>query len=216
MFTGIIQEVGTLTGSVPQGMGRQLEFSCPGIVSELQHGDSVSCNGVCLTVAEVFSRGFRAFAVSETLNKSNLGKLSTHSKINLELALLPTTRLGGHFVSGHVDGQAVATVIKSFSDGSRELTFRIPEPLVNYCISKGSVALNGVSLTIASIEGSLLTVALIPVTLTGTNIGLVTQGQSLNLEVDMIGKYLHKLVGPYVPAEKGISEKLLTNLGFHA
>ncbi|MFC1586390.1 riboflavin synthase [Fibrobacterota bacterium] len=215
MFTGIIQEVGKAVRITHIGKGRQLDFSCHAIGKDLEVGDSVCCNGVCLSVTELLSGGFRAFAVDETLSKSNLKGLKPGDLINLELALQPNSRLGGHYVTGHVDGEAVVSRVKKESNGSRELTVTVPGGHVRYCIQKGSVALNGVSLTIAAMRDDKLTVALIPITLEHTNLSLAAAGASLNLEVDMMGKYVEKLLDPYLPA-RGISKDSLQKLGYHA
>ncbi len=216
MFTGIIQEIGTLVQSVPGGRGKKLEFACPTLRPKIQLGDSVSCNGVCLTATHFSANSFTAFAVGETLTRSNLDGLRAGAPINLELALTPETRLGGHFVMGHVDGLATLQHIKNFADGSKEITFTFPASLSKYCIEKGSVALNGISLTIAHIEGNQLTVAVIPATLQHTNLPTLHVGQDVNFEVDMLGKYVEKMLAFQNPSKQSLTTLKLMEMGYNA
>ena len=217
MFTGIIQEVGTALRITPRGRGKELEFSCRTVFPELKIGDSVACNGVCLTVTELLpGKGFRAFTVGETLSRSNLSELRTGDTVNFELALLPDSRMGGHYVMGHVDSVVDIVKIQNFPDGSREITVSIPGDLTRYCIEKGSIALNGVSLTIAEIKESRIKVALIPHTLKETNLSKVKMGEVINLEVDIMGKYAEKLMKSYLRDKPSISEESLAGLGYHA
>ncbi|MBF0431633.1 MAG: riboflavin synthase [Fibrobacteria bacterium] len=216
MFTGIIQEVGKLVRATSKGRGKELAFSCSKILPEIHLGDSVCCNGVCLSATHILDTGFNAFAVGETLSKTNLGKLQAGHEVNMELALLPTTRLSGHYVTGHIDGLAVVSSIQKFSDGSIEMTLTMPDSFSRYCIPKGSVALNGISLTIAKLQGRQLTVAVIPVTIAHTTLNKVTVGSSLNLELDIMGKYAEKLLGPYKPDGGSLSLQKLNQMGYDA
>lgn len=215
MFTGIIQEVGSVVRISSRGEGKEIEFSCHEILPELKQGDSVCCNGVCLSVTSVLKTGFKVYAVEETLKKSGIGSLSSGMAINLEPALRLDSRMGGHYVTGHVDGQAVLSSIKHFTDGSKRLSVTLPSELLKYCIAKGSIALNGVSLTIAEISGRQLSIAVIPITLAHTNLGGVMEGQRLNIEVDIMGKYAEKFLSPYTGSSALTLKKLKTS-GYHA
>ena len=214
MFTGIIQEIGVLSQKIPSGKGSFLDFSCSKILPELKLGDSVCCNGICLSVTQLHGKGFKVFAVEETLRRTNLKDLRIGEQINLELALLPDTRLGGHYVTGHVDGTAIVSSIKVFSDKSRELSITYAKDLRRYFIEKGSIAINGVSLTIAHISGQQLTLAIIPITLEHTNLLKAQVGTRLNIEVDMMGKYIENFLNPYI-SSKSISKSTLASLGYN-
>jgi len=217
MFTGIIQEIGTVIRTTPRGQGKELEFSCKSIYSELKVGDSVACNGVCLTVSELRKDiGFKAFAVGETLSRSNLSKIKTGNAVNFELSLLPDSRMGGHYVMGHVDSVTQVIKVQVFPDQSREIFVHIPDDLIRFCVEKGSVALNGVSLTIAEMKKNHLKVALIPHTLRETNLSQAKVGDLLNLEVDILGKYAEKLLRSYLPDKSNVTEEYLASLGYHA
>ncbi len=206
MFTGIVQSLGVLSGLTRHSEGVRLDFQ-GGYPHEfpLRIGDSVSVNGVCLTATHLTSEGFSAFAVPETLSLTTLGDLQVGHTVNLEPALTPTAPLGGHYVQGHVDGVAEVTSVKIMNGataknddasdtGNRELTVRLPSDHLRYCIVKGSLTLNGVSLTIASIEGAELRFALVPHTLQKTNLGKAVAGTRLNFEVDLLAKYVERLL----------------------
>ncbi len=214
MFTGIIQEVGRLQAMTPSGEGMHLEIGCSKILSEINMGDSVSCNGVCLTATHMGSKSFNAFAVRETLSKSNLSNVKPGASINLELAAKLETRLGGHLVSGHIDATASVEAITKLADGSWEFSVDIPQDLSRYCIPKGSIALNGISLTIAHIKLNRITVSLIPHTLKETNLCGVNIGYSLNVEVDLVGKYLERLAQPYGVGQSSLSHAQLKDWGY--
>jgi riboflavin synthase len=203
MFTGIVLEVGGLREKIPHGPALRFRFEAPGTAQGLQSGDSVSCNGVCLTAEEVTPSGFTATAVPETLTRTALGDLQTGDAVNLEPALKAGTPLGGHFVQGHVDGTAEVVDFKELAGGGgRELRVRMPAAFSRYCVEKGSFALHGVSLTIAGIEEDVLRFALVPHTLSHTNLASVAAGTRLNFEVDLLGKYVEKLLSA-APATHG-------------
>ncbi len=193
MFTGIIEEIGYINKIVPQGAGKRFEISAQKILSDLKVDQSVSVNGVCLTVVKTGQDSFHADAVAETLKKSTLNSLKVKSAVNLERALQLKDRLGGHLVQGHVDGVGQ---IKRFlkEPGQTTLTVRIPDPLEKYCINKGSVAIDGVSLTIAQKNGSELTVAMIPHTLSQTIFQFSQLNDRVNIEVDFLAKYLEQFL----------------------
>jgi riboflavin synthase len=196
MFTGIVEEVGVIREKIPVGPALRFRFSAPGVAQGLKPGDSVSCNGVCLTAEGIFPDGFTATAVPETLQCSTLGLIANGDAVNLESALKAGSPMGGHIVQGHVDGVAEAAAWKDLPDGSgRELTIRVPETFTRYCVEKGSLALHGVSLTIAGIDGDRIRIALVPHTLSHTNLGRMKAGDKLNFEVDLVGKYVEKLLG---------------------
>jgi riboflavin synthase len=196
MFTGIVEEVGVIRERIPVGPALRFRLTAPRVAQGLKPGDSVSCNGVCLTAEEIFPDGFTATAVPETLQRSTLGAISKGDAVNLEAALKAGSPMGGHIVQGHVDGVAEVSGWKDLPDGSgRELGIRIPDASARYCVEKGSLALHGVSLTIAGIEGGSIRIALVPHTLSHTNLGRMKAGDRLNFEVDLIGKYVEKLLG---------------------
>jgi len=189
MFTGLVAAVGEVVGIAQEGDGALLEIAAP-IVAELRPGDSVSVNGACLTAREIDGARFRADVVGETLRRTTLGALVGGARVNLELALRASDRLGGHVVLGHVDGVGEVTA----QDPSGEIEVAIDEELARYVVEKGSIALDGVSLTVAAIDGATLTIALIPQTLESTTLGEATVGRRLNVEVDILAKHLERLV----------------------
>jgi len=196
MFTGIVEEVGVIREKIPTGPALRFRIAAPLVAQGLKIGDSIACNGVCLTAEEVFPDGFIATAVPETLSRTSLGKAAKGDSLNLEAALKAGSPMGGHIVQGHVDGVAEAVGwVDLPGGGGRELTVRIPEAFSRYCVEKGSMALHGVSLTLANVQGNLLRFALVPHTLAHTNLGAVVPGDSLNFEVDLVGKYVEKLLG---------------------
>ena len=198
MFTGLVQERGSVQGVERHDGGVRLRVSA-GLSSQLGPGDSVALNGVCLTTVEADSRGFAADVIAETLRRSSLGPLVAGDHVNLELPLRAADRMGGHFVQGHVDGTGVVESIED--DGSsRTLRVAAPPELLAYVVEKGSIALDGVSLTVASVDDEGFSVALIPETLPRTTLGDAVEGRSVNIEVDVLAKYVEKLVARGAPA----------------
>jgi riboflavin synthase len=196
MFTGIVEEVGVIREKIPVGPALRFRLTAPGVAQGLKPGDSVSCNGVCLTAETIFPDGFTATAVPETVARTTLGAMGNGDAVNLESALKAGSPMGGHIVQGHVDGVAEVAAWKDLPDGSgRELSIRVPETFTRYCVEKGSLALHGVSLTIAGIDGDRIRIALVPHTLSHTNLGRMKAGDRLNFEVDLVGKYVEKLLG---------------------
>jgi riboflavin synthase len=192
LFTGLVQALGTVEAleRTPAGVRLRLSASLPG---GLHDGDSVAVDGVCLTATEAQDHGFSAEVMNETLARSALGSLSTGDVVNLELPLRASDRLGGHIVQGHVDG--VGTVTGASEDGfARRVEIEAPDEVMRYVVAKGSIAVNGVSLTVAALDGRSFTVSLIPETLDRTNLGRVQPGVSVNLEVDVLAKYVEKAV----------------------
>jgi riboflavin synthase len=190
MFTGLVQATGTVAAI---GGGR-LRVDAPGL--DLREGDSVAVSGVCLTATEVADHGFAADVVEETLSRSSLGALAGGDSVNLELPLRPSDRLGGHIVQGHVDG--VGAVESLGHDGA--LRVAASSELLRYVVEKGSIAVDGVSLTVAEVDDDGFSVALIPETLERTTLGRAEPGRPVNIEVDVVAKYVEKLVAKAAPA----------------
>jgi riboflavin synthase len=209
MFTGIVEAVGVIGERIAQGAAIRFRVRAPGIAASLKVGDSVACDGVCLTADTVSSDGFTAVAVPETLSRTTLSAARAGDRLNLETALKAGSPMGGHIVQGHVDGLAEAVGWKSLQDSEgkdsgKELSIRIPSGFARYCVEKGSFALNGVSLTIAGKTGDILRFALVPHTLAATNLGGKAAGDRLNFEVDILGKYVESLLGASaLPAPAG-------------
>jgi riboflavin synthase len=192
MFTGLVQELGRIVEASPQDGGARIRIEA-GCAAELSDGDSVLVNGVCLTATDPGRREFGADLSAETLNRSSLGALGPADYVNLELPLRPADRLGGHIVQGHVDGIGTAVEVRE-AGLSREVRFEAPEELLRYVVEKGSVAVDGVSLTVTRVDDRGFGVSLIPETLERTNLTDVSPGRRVNLEVDVIAKYVEKLV----------------------
>ncbi|WP_346292433.1 riboflavin synthase [Sphaerothrix gracilis] len=195
MFTGLIQTIGTLSYSQPE----QLKVTCSGasgdrLVQTLEYGDSIAVDGVCLTVEEILPQGFTASASPETLNRSVLGKRQEGAQVNLEASLRVGSKIGGHFVTGHVDGSGQLEKSAEVAN-AWEMSFSLTEARVaRYIVPKGSIAVNGVSLTVADCDsdGNWFTVAVIPVTYGETNLQYLQPGDWVNLEGDILGKYVEK------------------------
>lgn len=194
MFTGIIQAVGSIALIERKGGDACLRIHTGALdMSDVQRGDSIAVNGVCLTAIEHSAHGFSADVSGETLIRTTLSNLSTGSRVNLEKALTPSSRLGGHLVSGHVDG--VGEVVERSAE-ARSVRFRIQAPaaLARYIAGKGSICLDGVSLTVNAVEGTLFDINVVPHTLQSTTLGEAQPGCRVNLEVDLIARYLERLM----------------------
>ncbi len=164
------------------------------VLSDLEIGGSIAVNGCCLTAVEIDSDSFAADLSPETLDKTNLGELGVGRKVNLERPLLPTSRLSGHFVQGHVDGTGEFLGVEPLGDGNWNLRVRAPEALLKYLVYKGSVAIDGISLTIARLDGDVIEVAIIPHTYQETNLADRRSGERVNLEADVIAKHVERLM----------------------
>ena len=192
MFTGLIAEMGSVSALELDGEGATLTIASP-LAGALREGDSIAVNGVCLTAAQVSGESFRAQAMNETLKRSSLGGLRVGARVNLELALRAGDRLGGHVVQGHVDGTGTVR-------GTREEGFALileieTDPgLARYLVEKGSVAVDGVSLTVSSLEPDGFAVSLIPETLKRTSLGRIGEGALVNVEVDILAKHVERLL----------------------
>ncbi|MBJ7287047.1 MAG: riboflavin synthase [Candidatus Nanopelagicus sp.] len=194
MFTGLISELGTVSAITKGESSAIFTINAPLLINEIKLGDSVAVNGVCLTATSITERSFTADVMVQTLSLTSLSQVSVGSAVNLELAAQLNARMGGHMVSGHIDG--VATVV-GLTQGDKWLQFdiKVPENLSKYIVNQGSIALDGVSLTVGEInEANLVTVWLIPETLTRTNLAAKKPGELVNVEVDLIAKYVERLI----------------------
>ena len=191
MFTGIIEQVGTISAVEPLGDSVRLTIDAPAILDGVALGDSIAVNGVCLTVAEHTATTFTADCMQETLDRSNLGELRVGSPVNLERAALVNARLDGHIVQGHVDATTTLTSRNS-SEHCDVLRFALPPNLARYVVEKGSIAINGTSLTVSALGDDYFEVSLIPITLRDTVFGKLAVGGTVNLEVDVLAKYVER------------------------
>jgi riboflavin synthase len=192
MFTGIVEELGRVEAVEESADAARLRVV--GVVlDDLKAGDSISVNGVCLTAADLHDDGFTADVMAETLHRSTLGVLASGDPVNLERAVTPTTRLGGHIVQGHVDGVATVTARRP-AEHWEEVDVVLPHDLTAYVVEKGSITLDGVSLTVVALVGDTVTVSLIPETLRRTTLGARAVGDGINVEVDILAKYVEKMV----------------------
>ena len=191
MFTGIVTAIGTVTAAVPAAGGLRLVVDAAGLgLKDVAVGDSIAVNGICLTVVARSTRNFKADVSRETL--ACTAGFARGGRVNLEKALRATDRLGGHLVSGHVDGVGTVTRMQR-AGANRVIAFRAPAQLAKYIARKGSVTLNGVSLTVNDVRGSGFTVNLIPHTLASTNLGALRAGGKVNVEVDILARYIERL-----------------------
>jgi riboflavin synthase len=193
VFTGLVQGVGRILALERTEDGARVRIETP-LVAELHAGDSISVNGVCLSAAALENGSFTADAMNETLSRTSLGGLRAGAEVNLELPLRAGDRLGGHVVQGHVDG--VGVIDEVVEDGfARRIRIDAPPAVLRYVIEKGSIAVDGVSLTVAGLDDRSFTVSLIPETLQRTNLGHAGRGDTVNLEVDVLAKYVERLMG---------------------
>lgn len=193
MFTGIIEEVGKVEEISKQGRTLKLRIKARKILNDLKVGDSININGACQTIIETDGDSFTVEAVEETLRKTNLGQLKTDDLVNLERALRFSDRLGGHLVTGHVD---CVGKIKSIAkkNGSFLYEFELPEKFMGYLVEKGSVAIDGISLTVVNVLKGSFTISIIPFTLENTTLGTKKVGDLVNVETDLIGKYVERIL----------------------
>jgi riboflavin synthase len=194
MFTGLVEEVGHIS-SLQEGEMLSLVISADRVTRDTRAGDSISVNGTCLTVGEADGEMLTFFAMPETLRRTALGTLAEGSPVNLERAMSATSRFGGHIVQGHVDG--IGEVLGVRPEGEAEIwEFGAPEPVLRYCVEKGSICVDGISLTIVSVRDSSFTVSILPQTRANTNLSALGEGSRVNLEADVIGKYVERLLEP--------------------
>lgn len=213
MFTGLISEVGIIVNSYPNQEGRVFSIHAKKTSVQVGLGDSVAVNGTCLTVTDVSGEQFTVQAVHITLQKTNLNRLIVGSAVNLELALRASDRLGGHFVQGHVNG--IGSISRILSLGNNyHLTISIPVHLQHYMISEGSIALDGISLTIAQVTEQEITVSIIPHTWQATTLHKKNIGDSLNIEVDVVAKYVEQFIRLKAVTKSVMSRDWLQNNGY--
>ena len=215
MFTGIIEELGTVERVTRGRVSAVLAIRAEAILSDLKIGDSVAVNGVCLTATSLTGHGFTADVMHETLDRSSLAGLGPGSPVNLERAMAADGRFGGHIVAGHVDGVGTIAAIEQ-DDNAIWFTITAPEQVLRYVVEKGSIAIDGISLTVARVEPDRFAVSVIPHTAAVTLLGQRRTGDRVNLESDLVGKYVERLLRP-APEEKGQSRltmEFLTQHGF--
>jgi riboflavin synthase len=194
VFTGIVEELGEVVELTWKGAGARLAIRGPVVTADAAHGDSIAVNGVCLTVVENLGDTFTTDVMKESFDRSSLGGLEVGDRVNLERAVKVSDRLGGHIVQGHVDG--VATVTERVpGDLWETVRFTLPADLGRYVVEKGSITVDGISLTVTEISADAFAVSLIPTTLEVTTLGRKGVGDKVNLEVDIVAKYVEKLVG---------------------
>ncbi len=210
MFTGLIEEVGSVKSVYTFGGGIKLTIEAKNILNDIKTGDSININGTCQTVVSFDENSFTVEAVEETLKKTNLGFLKSGSKVNLESSLTLNKKLGGHFVLGHVDSTGKITSVEKLSS-SILVSISYPVKFSNYVINVGAITVNGVSLTIAKFNKNAFTVSVIPHTWQETNLQFLKVGDEVNLEFDILGKYVAKILGK---EESGITDDWLKNLGY--
>jgi riboflavin synthase len=216
MFTGIIAAIGTITHIERKGGDCRLTINTGKLpLTDAQLGDSIAVNGVCLTAVELGKQHFCADVSNETLSRSTLKNAIVGSPVNLELALTPTTRMGGHIVSGHVDG--IGKLVEQKPDArSWRLSFKAPDDLAKYIAEKGSITINGISLTVNSVNGAVFSVNIVPHTLQETTLADIKVGHEVNLEVDLLARYLERLLlgDKAANPQSGITKELLQSSGF--
>ncbi|HSG05658.1 MAG TPA: riboflavin synthase [Nitrospiria bacterium] len=214
MFTGIVEEMGAVQAMNRGGKSSRISILAKTVLQEMKEGDSISVNGVCLTAVEITEKEFSADVSPETLRVTDLGNLKPGDAVNLEQAVRVNSRLGGHLVTGHVDGIGVIRDRRKTEDAIF-LVCELPPDLMKYCISKGSIAIDGVSLTVNRVGTQEVELAIIPHTAEVTTLGLKTVGMTVNLECDLIGKYIERLMQerPGVSNPSQIDEAFLRKKG---
>ena len=196
MFTGIIEELGAIEALDRHKTGARILVRCSRVLSDLTVGASIAVNGVCITAVDVRTDGFSANLSPETLERSTLGDLKAHERVNLERPLSLQTRLSGHIVQGHVDGTGALESLRELGDGNWELIVQVPRDLERFLAYKGSITIDGISLTIASVKDGLVRVAIIPHTYQATNLSSRKPGDRVNIECDVIAKHVARLLEP--------------------
>jgi riboflavin synthase len=196
MFTGIIEELGTVRRITPNATGAQLEIQCTTVLEDARVGDSIAVNGCCLTLVSVGNDGYSVDAVEETLKLTSLGGLNPDDRVNLERSVRLSDRLGGHLVQGHVDGVGSLIAREPAPDGSVLMRFSAPDNVLRYVAYKGSIAVDGISLTVARLDDDGFGIAVIPHTLAVTTLGALRVGGAVNLEADVVAKYVERLLRP--------------------
>jgi riboflavin synthase len=213
MFTGIIEELGTIEAITPREAGTRLRIRCSTVLSDATEGCSIAVNGVCLTAVDLEAGSFAADLAPETLRASNLGDLSMGSPVNLERSLAAGGRLSGHIVQGHVDATGEFLSLEDLGSDNWWLRIRIPAAVERFAVYKGSIAIDGISLTIASLEGDVLAVTIIPHTFRSTTLGSHRPGDRVNLECDIVAKYVDKLLSR-IERPSGLTMDRLKEMGY--
>jgi riboflavin synthase len=213
MFTGIIEEVGTIRESGARAGGHVLRIACSGVIEDLQAGSSISVNGACLTAARVSADGFNADLSPETASRSTLARLPVGAPVNLERSLRMSARLEGHLVTGHVDGVGTVRSIRELGDFV-DIVYAGPAEILRYVAEKGSIAVDGISLTVADVTTDCFRVAVIPETVRRTNISRLSVGDPVNIECDLVAKYVERLVGKGALSSGGITLEQLREQGY--
>ncbi len=214
MFTGIVEEVGRVQALEVRAQGSRLRFEAARVVEDLREGDSVAVSGVCLTAAQIEAGGFWADVSRETLERSTLGEARGGTRVNLERALRAGGRLGGHIVQGHVDGTGVVRVMEERGGGDWWLEVEAPAELARYLVFKGSVAVDGISLTVARVDGPVFAVAVIPHTWAHTTLKDARPGVRVNLETDILAKYVERLLEQMEARPERLTVERLRELGY--
>jgi riboflavin synthase len=214
MFTGIIEELGEVELLELRQTGARLRVRCATVLADAHFGASIAVNGVCLTAVDITPRSFSADLAPETLRRTSLGALRPGSAVNLERPLSPASRLGGHIVQGHVDGVGELISLDALGDGNWWLQVRVPPELDRYLVFKGSVALDGISLTVADIDAGRLAVTIIPHTYQNTNLKQRRPGDRVNIECDVLAKYVEKLVANMRAVPSGLTIEKLREEGY--
>jgi riboflavin synthase len=214
MFTGIIEEVGRVEAIEPRAAGSRLRITAPVVCGDVREGDSISVNGVCLTAVDLRGQGFGADVSPETLKRSSLGRLERGWMVNLERALTPNSRLGGHIVQGHVDAMGEVISLDLLGDNNWWLRLKAPAEIDRYLVFKGSIAIDGISLTVAEVSGGVVSVTIIPHTYEHTNLRLRRPGDAVNLEADVLAKYVEKMLGALDVKGRKLSVEGLMEQGY--
>ena len=216
MFTGIVEELGQVKALSLRGNSGTLTVKAKKVLEGTKIGDSIAVNGVCLTVTNMKNNEFSADVMAETVRRSSLGALQDGSYVNLERAMAADGRFGGHIVAGHVDGVGTIAAIEQ-DDNAIWFTITAPEQVLRYVVEKGSIAIDGISLTVARVDGQSFAISAIPHTVSVTTLAHRRVGDPVNLETDVLGKYVEKLLQPLqaeAPPPSGITRDFLTRCGF--
>lgn len=213
MFTGLIEEIGTIAGIKKENNSAVISINCKKILDDLKKGDSVAIDGACQTVTRIKETGFEVETSAETLSLTILNDYNPGQHVNLERAMAANSRFGGHIVSGHVEG--VGNFLKKEKQGiAFNFYFRAPKNIMKYAVYKGSICVNGVSLTVASVQEDIFSVAVIPETIEQTNLKYLSAGDKINLEPDILAKYVEKFTSRYDNMTGNINENYLKEHGF--
>lgn len=214
MFTGIVEEVGVVAAVEPVSVGARLRIHCRKVLEDTGEGASISVNGVCLTAVDLRADSFAADVSPETLSRSNLGELAEGAEVNLERALAAGGRLGGHIMQGHIDGTGELVAFDELGDGNWWLRVAIPSELQRYVVFKGSIGVDGISLTVAEVDENMVGVAVIPHTVRNTNLRRRRTGDKLNIECDILAKYVEKLLSAFRAEPEKLTLERMRELGY--